>query len=213
MLCFMNASQEINSDTARRVRALRLRAHLSMRELARRAGVAVSYVSNLESGKISATIATLRKLLLALDSDLGPFFAESQPAPDGFVFRRSQMRSANDGGRSYTFVLPSRKDIRFEMLDEELFAGEKPEFELQQEDLAGYVISGELILEIKGEPEPHRLQAGDGFYIPAGRSARGRCGKGDSVRLITSELLPHKDQSPDVRPRPPRAQASKATRL
>ena len=112
------------------------------------------------------------------------------------------MRSANDGGRSYTFVLPSRKDIRFEMLDEELFAGEKPEFELQQGDLAGYVISGELILEMKGEPEPHRLQAGDAFYVTAGRWARGWCGKGDSVRLITSELLSLKKPNTGVRPRP-----------
>ncbi|HLH56405.1 MAG TPA: helix-turn-helix domain-containing protein [Verrucomicrobiae bacterium] len=209
----MNQTQGINEDTARRLRALRLRAHLSMRELARRADVAVSYVSNLESGKVSATIATLRKLLLALDSDLGPFFSESHRAPDGLVFRRSQMRSANDGGRSYTFVLPSRKDIRFEMLDEELFAGEKPEFELQQGDLAGYVISGELILEIKGEPEPHRLQAGDAFYVIAGRWARGWCGKGDSVRLITSELLSLKKPNTGVQQRAARTKASKQTAL
>lgn len=209
----MNSIQEIDSDTARRVRALRLRAHLSMRELARRAGVAVSYVSNLEAGKVSATIATLRKLLLALDSDIGPFFSENQPAPDGCVFRRRQMRSANDGGRSYTFVLPSRGDIRIEMLDEELFAGEKPEFELQQGDLAGYVISGELILEIKGETEVHRLQAGDAFYVSAGRWARGSCGKGDSVRLITSELLSGKKINRSVRPHPTRAKASQQTAL
>ena len=184
----MNDTQEVNANTARRVRALRLRSHLSMRELARLAGVAVSYVSNLEAGKVSATIAGLRKLLLALDSDIGPFFSDSQPVPSGFVFHRREMRAANDSGRSYTFVLPSRGDIRLEMLDEELFAGERPDFERQAGDLAGYVLSGELRLELKGNA-PQQLQAGDAFYVPAGCWARGWCASGESVRLITSELL------------------------
>jgi len=49
----MNAPQTINAETGRKLRALRLRAHWSMRELARQAGVAVSYVSNLEAGRKS----------------------------------------------------------------------------------------------------------------------------------------------------------------
>ena len=184
----MKEIQDSNTDTGRRLRALRLRAHLSMRELARRAGVAVSYVSNLEAGKVSATIASLRKLLVALDSDIGPFFSNGQSPQAGWVFPRHQMHTVHDQGRSYTFILPSRSDIRLEMFDEELFAGEKPEFESLPGDLAGYVLSGELCLELKGETA-QKLQAGDAFYVPAGRSVRGWCSEGPSVRLITTELL------------------------
>ena len=180
----MDMPQSINAETGRKLRALRLRAHLSMRELARQAGVAVSYVSNLESGRVSATLATLRKLLVALGSDLGPFFSAEQSTAEGLVFRRQQMQATSDAGRSYTFILPSRRDIRFTMLDEELFAGENPEFETLEGDLAGYVLSGELLLELQGE-KPQILHAGDAFYVPAGTPARGRCGAGKSVRLVT----------------------------
>ncbi len=170
-----------------RLRSLRLRAHLSMRALARAAGVAVSHVSNLEAGRVEPTLATLRKLLVALGTDIGPFFADEQPAPAGCVFRRHQMRSAGDAGRRYTFVLPARDDIRLVMLDEELFAGEKPAYEPLAGDLAGYVLSGELRLDVKGEP-PQVLQPGDAFHVPAGRPVRGWCRRGKSARLLTVQL-------------------------
>jgi transcriptional regulator with XRE-family HTH domain len=180
-------TQLLKADTGRRVRSLRLRAHLSMRELARRAGVAVSYVSNVEAGRVSTTLATLRKLLVALGSDIGPFFSDSHAAPPGCVVRRYQMEAAADAGRCFTFVLPARPDVRMIMLDEELFAGERPEFESLAGDIGGYVISGELLFEVQGE-EPQVLQAGDAFYVPAGRPVRGRCASGKSVRLVTAQL-------------------------
>jgi len=73
------------------------------------------------------------------------------------------------------------------MLDEELFAGEQPDFESLSGDLAGYVLTGELQFELQGD-EPQVLQPGDAFYIPAGRAARGRCARGKSVRLVTVQL-------------------------
>lgn len=183
----MSDNQAINAETGRKLRALRLRAHFSMRELADRAGVAVSYVSNVEAGLVSATLATLRKLLIALGTDLGPFFATDPSVPSGCVFRRHQMQTTSDTGRSYTFILPVRADIRVNMMDEEMFAGEQPEFETLDSDLAGYVLSGELLLEFEGE-QPQILQAGDAFYAPANQPVRGRCGSGKSVRLVTVSM-------------------------
>lgn len=210
----MNTAHSINAESGRKLRALRLRAHFSMRELARRAGVAVSYVSKLEAGRLSATLATLRKLLVALGSDIGPFFAAEQPVTEGWVFRRLRMQTTSDVGRSYTFLLPARADIQFNMLDEELFAGERPEFESLTGDLAGYVLAGELRLELAGEPL-QILHPGDSFYVPAGRSARGRCGAGKSVRLISVFLqsnhprLPRKSEgSHGASKGPPRPAAS-----
>jgi transcriptional regulator with XRE-family HTH domain len=183
-------ARENPADRARigsRLRNLRLRAHLSMRELARRAGIVVSNVSNLEAGRVTTTLATLRKLLVALGTDIGPFFADNLPDPPGYVFRRHQIRSAADAGRCLTFVLPDRPDIRMVMMDEEFYAGEKPMFESLAGDLGGYVIRGELRLEMKGKPT-QILQPGDSFYIPAGWPARGRCAGGESVRLITAQI-------------------------
>jgi len=195
----MKPSSEPDALTGRKLRALRLRAHLSMRELARRSNVAVSYVSNVESGKVSATLATLRKLLVALGSDIGPFFAEDHSATEGWVFRRQHMQTTSDSGRSYTFVLPSRPDIGLIMLDEELFAGENPGFESLSGDLSGYVLAGELELELQGERR-QILQAGDAFYIPAGRAVRGCCVRFKSVRLVTVQAL-EKDAGPRAKTR------------
>lgn len=168
---------------------MRLGADMTLRELARAAGVSVSGVAGIEKGRISVSLGTLRKLLVALESDLGPFFAERLPAPEGCVFRRRQMKVVADAGRSYTLVLPPRRDIGLVLLHEELRAGERPRYEALSGDLAGLVLSGELFLEVRGDP-PQTLRAGDAFYVPAGRPVRGRCAGGPAVRLVTAQLRP-----------------------
>ena len=178
----------VEHDIGRRLRLHRLQAHLSMRELARRAGIAVSYLCNLEAGRLSASLAMLRKVLVALGTDLEPFFGNSHPVVAGNVFRRHQMRRVTDTGRSYTFILPPRPDIGLIMFDEELLAGEDPEFETSPSELAGYVLTGELVLEVKGELT-QTLQPGDAFHVPAGKPVRGWCsGKASSTRLVTVQV-------------------------
>ncbi len=86
-----------------------------------------------------------------------------------------------------TSILPSRTDVKLIMLDEKLLAGERPALESLEGDLAGYVLQGELWFEVKGE-SPQVLQPGDAFYVPAGRPVRGRCNRGESVRLVTAQL-------------------------
>jgi len=175
----------LDCEVGKRLRLHRQQAQLSMRDLARRAGIAVSYLSNLEAGRISPSLAMLRKVLVALGSELEPFFANGSSVPTGHVFRRHQMRRVMDAGRSYTFILPTRPDIGLIMFDEELHAGENPEFESLSGDFGGYVLSGELVLEVQGEPT-HTLQTGDAFFVPAGKPLRGWCGKhANSVRLVT----------------------------
>ena len=177
----------VEHNIGRRLRLHRLQAHLSMRELARRAGIAVSYLCNLEAGRLSASLAMLRKVLVALGTDLEPFFGNGHTVMTGNVFRRHQMRRVTDAARSYTFLLPPRPDIGLIMFDEELLAGEHPQFEAMTGDLAGYVLSGELILEVKGEPT-QTLQPGDAFYVPAGKPVRGWCGgEATSTRLVSVE--------------------------
>ena len=177
-------------EIARRLRSLRLRCRLSMREAANLAGVAPSYVSGIERGRVSPTIATLRKILNAIGSNLGCFFAAEPAHDDKHVFRRQTMRFTADRNRNYTFILPRRKDIKVEMIEEEYTPGEKPKYEIIDADQAGYVIDGQLLLEIRGE-KPAELRTGDAFYIPAGVSARGRCIKSKFTRLITVQFPPN----------------------
>ncbi len=167
-----------------------MRCRLSMRELAVKAGVAPSYVSGIERGRISPTIVTLRKMLNAMGGDLGSFFASEPSQGEGCVFRRQDMRSVADKNRCYTFIFPRRKDMKLEMIEEEYTPGEKPAFETISSDLAGYVIAGELLLEIRGK-EPVKLRTGDAFYVPGGTPVRGRCFKNEPARLITVQVPPN----------------------
>lgn len=184
------AGSAAKRDTARRLRDLRLRCRLSMRELAKQAGVAPSYVSGVERDRISPTIAAMRKMLNAMGSDLGSFFASTPAQNEGCVFRRETMRSSIDKKRCYTFIFPRRKDIKLEMIEEEYTPGEKPEFEKINSDIAGYVIGGEFLLELRGKA-PARLRTGDAFYVPSGTPIRGHCFKGSFARLITVFIPPN----------------------
>lgn len=175
-----------------RLRSLRQRCHLSMRGLAEKAGVSVGYVSGVESGAISPTIATLRKLLLAMGTDIGTFFQEKAEAEPGPVFRREEMVFVNDGGRNYTLVLPQREDVESIILDEEFMPDEKsPVMETLPGDLAGYVIKGEVLLEVEGE-EPQVLRTGDAYYVKAGRQVRGHAWGDEPARLITVQGTAHR---------------------
>lgn len=179
-----NKSNQMTGNLGPRIKELRSEKRLSLRVLAERAEVTASYISAVERGKISPTIALLSRLLKALDTDLAAFFTENVDSGSDFVFRDSSMRTVDDGGRRYTFVFPKRNDIRMEMLIEVFQPGEMPEFEKLSVDLAGYVLEGELLLEIEG-CEPQVLSAGNGFYVPAGRPVRGRCAKDATVRMVT----------------------------
>ena len=63
---YSKAIEEWESDLGEQMRALRLRANLDQISLAERAGIGLTAVKNLESGK-GATVKTLIKTLRALD--------------------------------------------------------------------------------------------------------------------------------------------------
>jgi len=173
------------------LKEIRLRAGLTLRQLGGKCGIAASYLSNLERGGSSPTLATLTKILHALGSDLESFFANTAGgAMTGVVFRRSDMRVAADTARRYTFLLPRRKDIKAEMLDEYLMPGEsEPELESLDCDVAGVLLSGALELEIQGDVR-QVLCPGDSFYVAAGKGHRGRCLGPDPAHLITVYVPP-----------------------
>jgi mannose-6-phosphate isomerase-like protein (cupin superfamily) len=71
------------------------------------------------------------------------------------------------------------------MFDEQLYPDrKKPPMEILECDELGYVLAGNLVLEIKGQ-KPYVLRPGDGFYIPKGQEHRGYPTDEGPVRLIT----------------------------
>ena len=150
------------NDIATRLRTLRQRSSLSVRQLAAKAGVSPSMVSYVERGRTAISLVTLEKILSALGTDLGRFFGEQARAGDGPVFHREGMPFASDADRSYTFILPRREDITIQLFDEQLKPGRKPAFETLECDVAGYVLAGTMVLAFKGK-KPQILRPGDAF--------------------------------------------------
>ena len=162
-----------NENVGEKIRNLRLRSNISLRQLATNADVAVSYLSSIEKGKVSPTLALLRRILLALGTNLNAFFSETPNNDSKYIFRKGDMQSVNGRNRNYTFVLPKRDHIKFEIIDEIFHSqGNLPEFEVIAGELAGYVIQGSVVIEIGDDPSVV-LNTGDAFYVPAGIKVRG----------------------------------------
>jgi len=175
----------MDAELGHRIQILRKRSGLSLRQLAARSGVAAGMISYVERGQSSPSLATLQKILSALGTDLGSFFVSSAGSGRGPVFPREQMQVVSDRERAYTMLLTRQPGIRLEMFDEELRPSRrKPEFETLGCDVAGYVLSGSLTLEVEGR-EKQSVRPGDAFYVPKGTSHRGYAVGNQPVRLVT----------------------------
>lgn len=67
------------SDLGRLIRERRKASKLTLSQLAERAGVSTSYVSQVERGIANPTLSSLKTLALALDFNIGSLLEQSQP--------------------------------------------------------------------------------------------------------------------------------------
>lgn len=175
----------MDADIRQRLQSLRNRCGLSIRQLAEKSGVTAGMISCIERGKSSPSLATLQKILVSLSTDMAGFFSEAEVKSEGPVYPRESMRAVSDGERSYTIVFPKSPDLHIEMLDEQCYPAKKrPPYETLQCDVAGYVLSGELVLDIKGRKK-QTLRPGDAIYIPKGLEHRGYVETDAPARLIS----------------------------
>jgi len=142
-------------------------------------------ISYVERGVNSLSLVTLQKVLVALGVSLAEFFTEKDEAGSGPVFTRECMRVVGDADRTYTLLLSNRPGVRFEMYDEQIRSGKnKPAYTRLKCDIAGYILSGSLVLDVKGKGK-RTLRAGDAFYVTKGAAHRGYALNGQEARLIT----------------------------
>ncbi len=159
-------------DVGQRLRLHREHAGLSQRGLAKRAGVPSSSVSLMESGKISPSISSLKRLLDALGVSLSQFFGEDEPQKRQTVFRQAEMPQLGRGGVSYRQVGKNLKHSTIQMLYEEYAPGSSSgKIPLSHEgEEAGIVISGHLELTVDGETQI--LGPGDSYLFRSTRPHR-----------------------------------------
>ncbi len=174
-------------DVGPRVAQLRNHHRLSIRQLSKLSGVAYSYISAIESGRSSPTIATLRKLLTAMNTDVHTFFfPEANHAEQRFVFRGSDMKHMHLAHSDIRLVLPMTKSIVLQINDERLVPHEVPPFYNEPCNIVGYILEGgDVVLEVKGR-DLEVLSPGDGFYVPARIPVRGYCAGDEPARMIVA---------------------------
>jgi len=155
-----------------RIKALRAERALQQRQLAEKAGLTASMLSQIESGRLTPSLHTLGKVAGALGVSIGSLF---EPAPNGQV---SITRKAE-----YPVVSFDGSSEQWAVLGAGLFRGkiravvstlaakakgvktEKVILEPGQMKLF-YVIEGKVALQYNGEA--HVLEAGDSAYLDGG---------------------------------------------
>ncbi len=173
-----------------KLKALREQHGLSMRELAARSDLSVSFISKIESGISSPTVVSLDKILVSLDIDLYEFFfhkPSGNPA-DQVHFPRGQMAFSEDPEHVWFYAFPKHPDIQMRLTYEEVNPKSRlREKETHRGDICGYVIEGELTIELAGVGV-HKIAAGDAFYVRAGRQ-HVATNRSDKVLKLVSVLM------------------------
>jgi transcriptional regulator with XRE-family HTH domain len=155
-----------------RIRALRTERALQQRQLAEKAGLTPSMVSQIESGRLTPSLHTLGKLAAALGVTMGTFF---EPRPEG----RVQVTRRGD----YPVMSFDGSSERWHVLGAGLFQGKiravvstlgprqrgvrtgKVVIAPGQMKLF-YVLEGKVVLHYNGDR--HEMEAGDSAYLDGG---------------------------------------------
>lgn len=153
-------AKQAEFDVGTRLRQIRQRRGLVLREVADRAGISESFLSQVERGRAGASIASLQRIAAALELSIGDLF-ESGP-PHSQVLRSVERPSLVLGALGLKFNLTPDRFKNFEVFVGEMppggTTGDEPYTHGQSEELL-IVVRGEVILQL-GDQE-HHLLAGD----------------------------------------------------
>jgi transcriptional regulator with XRE-family HTH domain len=148
-------------DVGERLRDLRRLRRATLRTIADRAGVSESFLSQVERGRTSASIASLRRIAGALGVSVSDLFEPGGP-PQPRVLRRAERPSLSFGVLGRKHLLTQRPLQHLEVFVGELDAGGstgvEPYAHGDSEELF-VVLSGHVQLELGGDV--HELETGD----------------------------------------------------
>ena len=176
-------------DISIKLKHLRLQKGLTSNALATRAGIATSFLSKIEKGNAAPTIVSLKKILEALGTNLEEFFSRKTKDDSRIIYKSSEMSVVSDKDKRWVFAFPKSPDIKVHLSYEEFYPHTKKiELETHQGDICGYILEGELTIEIKNEGE-YKVGAGDAFYVKKGKLHGGKNTTGKTVKLVSVRIL------------------------
>ena len=148
-------------DVGERLRDIRRHRRATLKTIADRAGVSESFLSQVERGRASASIASLRRIAGALGVTVADLFEPAGP-PRSRVLKRDARPSLAFGILGRKLLLTPRPLLNLEVFAGELdpggSTGAEPYAHGDSEELF-VVISGRVQLELGGDL--HELESGD----------------------------------------------------
>ncbi len=143
-----------------RIREARLRRRLTLREVADKAGITSSALSQLERDQFNPTLATLKALAVALNITIGSLFSTAAIPDRVVVTPGKRKRLSPRRGITYFLLTPDLSgDIEFILSVYEVGASTGPEPFAYPAEQCGLVLDG--VAEVHLGDVVHRLNAGD----------------------------------------------------
>jgi transcriptional regulator with XRE-family HTH domain len=164
-----------DTEIGSRLREVRRIQHRTLREVAGAAEISESFLSQVERAKVSASVATLRRIAVVLGVTVGDLFQET-PSRQPTVLRADSRPTLTFGVFGRKFHLHTAPDRAFDSLlgefdpggstgDEPYSHGDSEEFMLILEGAAQFQLGGEIIAlgpndsMVYRSSVPHRLMA------------------------------------------------------
>uniref|UniRef100_A0A7V4NHT7 Cupin domain-containing protein n=1 Tax=Fervidobacterium pennivorans TaxID=93466 RepID=A0A7V4NHT7_FERPE len=145
-----------------KLKRLRLARGYTQEELADRCDLSRSFISQLESDKVSPSVETLERILRVLGTDLKHFFSDEQKK---IIFKKGERVPVYDlpKGVNIEILMDAVEDKELDAKIVELEPGAQTEQEGYHDgDEFGYVIEGSVDIYIDGKR--YRANEGDCFY-------------------------------------------------
>lgn len=157
-------------DIGRKIYSLRVAAELTQEELATRAGLTDGFISQVERGRTSISVDSLKQILDALNVSLAEFFSETEP--ERVVFGAKDRVELDEGGSGeVTGLVPGATNREMEPVLLRLDPGKSTSLrEPFNGDAFGYVLRGRIQLQFGARFQ--RVRTGECFYFTADREHR-----------------------------------------
>ena len=180
----------MKADVGLKLRELRDRRGVTLRELAARSGISHSAISMIERGRISPSIDTLGCVLEALGANLAGFFVEMQSSLPYMPFYRKDelIEIRQDDKLSFRMLGANHPSRQMLFLHETYAPGADAGVVAHTGQEAGVVVTGEIELTVAGRTRV--LHSGDGYYFDSQLPHRFRNDSKEEGLLISALTPP-----------------------
>ena len=149
-------------EIGEKIKSLRILYGLTQEELADRTELTKGYISQLENGLTSPSIATLIDILSALGTNLKEFFSDEDD--EKIVFGEDDYFEKDNSDHLITWLVPNAQKNEMEPIRLVLNPHSQTEVDYPHDGQEfGYVIEGEIVLVVG--KQSYNLKKGETFYF------------------------------------------------